>query len=159
MKKIFFFILLLASSVTYAAVVTPTYTLGDPTSEATSISGEFFSAYNVVGAAYVYDESAGTDNDDGELKVFGFPLKTLTFDVGISGVTSIDIRIEGRSHAKSTWSDVYTKSFTTSTGANADFLVNVIEHWDWLRVGVKYTGGAPAVGDTISVYFTCRNQK
>lgn len=87
--------------------------------------------------------------------------KTIIISVTIGGVTSIEVTIEGRSEdngaVAGVWGELYTKSFTTST--TKGFVVPVAEHVDYIRVGVKRTGGIPIVGDLVTVKYTMRNNQ
>jgi len=137
-----------------ATVDTPDYS--DPLSSTSTVrTGEFYSAHVLASASYVYDESGGTAATSGQVNCMMFENKSIFFNVTVAGVTSVDIIIEGRSANQSTtWGSIYTKSFTTST--TKDFVVPVVEHMDFIRVGVKYTGGAVTT-DKVTITFSFRN--
>ena len=158
------FILCFVTADVYAA--TQNAPISAPTLRESVINGEFYSDFNVTLETYVFDESSGVAFTSGQVpiaaatpQILFYEHKTLVFSVVIDGVTSIDIIILGRSEdagaTSGTWGSIYTKSFTTST--TYGFVVPVAEHVDYLRIGVKRTGGSPTANDVITVKYTMRN--
>lgn len=117
----------------------------------------WFSAYDVggsTGTAYDYNDQQEATDADGLVDCMYYTDKTIQIDVILKGSTSIEVRIEGRANSAAEWGEIYTKSFTAVTGANNAKIVNIQEHIDEVRVGVKVSGtpGTDSITITGSFY-------
>jgi hypothetical protein len=96
----------------------------------------FFSTYDPVSYSYVYDDTGSTATGD-ELAVNTFKQKTILVTCPSVG-EDIDIRVEGRSADVSTYVILDTDSFNQSSAdTEQNFAIDVTEHVDFLRVGIK----------------------
>jgi hypothetical protein len=68
-----------------------------------------------------------------------------------SGVTQVNIVVQGKCHKLMPWSVNLQKTYTTA-GIFTDFF-NFPERVNYIRVGLQYTGGAPTSNDWVYVAF------
>jgi len=113
-----------------------------------------FKAYEVSSVTYDYDSSGGGAVTDGIIWMESFwdASKIVQMKITITAVTSIEVVVEGMLHPDlGSWSELWVKSFTASTDTNKDYIALITEDMWLMRIGVKYTGGAPGVGDLASI--------
>jgi hypothetical protein len=105
-----------------------------------------FKDYAVADKNYDYDDQGGSDVDDGIIYTQSFwqASKVAQISVTVTDVTSITVVIEGMLHPDLTsWSEIWVREFTVSTGENQDVMVVITEPLYNVRIGNKFSGGTP----------------
>jgi len=123
-----------------------------------SVSHVFFQDNSVASTAYLYLNSSTRSTSEsataGELLVSGYTLKTFQVDVPVmsASVTAIYYQVEGRISPILHYAPLYTASIPySSSGVGKIFSIS--DNVDYLRVGLKRTGGftASPVENSVSV--------
>ena len=105
-----------------------------------------FQDYEVADKNYDYDDLGGSDVDDGIMSMQSFweASKVVQISVTLTDVTSITVVVEGMLHPNlDSWSEIWVREFTASTGENQDVIAVITEPLWYLRVGNKFSGGTP----------------
>lgn len=111
----------------------------------------FYERYDPESATNVYDDSGATTTGD-VVSVFTYDQKSIIFSTEKLQSGYIEYSIEGRPVGElDTWSIIQLGGFgTASANQNKNFVVEVSELIDYLRVGLRITRGN-TTGDKINV--------
>lgn len=106
---------------------------------------------------HVYDEVGATGKQVTGVMVKGYGKKTISCRTILgTTVTSVNWSIEGRMARDSEWSEIY--SFNATASLYLANTVNVIEEWDWIRVGAYINGGTNIDNPLITCTIDCRKR-
>lgn len=102
-------------------------------------------------AGYIYTQ-AGLDKENSGIIDCGYMInKSLQIVGNISGVATVNLLIQGKAHHLMPWSVNLPKNYTGAGGFN-DWIY-ITERCNYIRVGLKYTGGAPNANDWVWIAF------
>lgn len=122
----------------------------------TTLKATLFDQYVLNNVSrHVYNELGETGRQVQGVMVKGYGKKTVHLRT-ILGLlaTSVNWSIEGRMSRDAEWALIY--SYSETTGGYKAKTVNVVEEWDWLRVGCYIDAGTNADNPVVTAVINCR---
>ena len=107
----------------------------------------FFDSYDPISTSFVYDDAASPTATGDQYAVNTYSKKSIQIQ-GISVNEYIEIRIEGRSHNQiqtPNWAVLHEIAMAQASSDLAKHrIIDVTEHIDWIRVGIRQVGSNAA---------------